>query len=135
VRNAEIHDLEEQSTPGHKTLGTLLVPGQVQNDRVLVRLEDKVQDRRDILLGTGRWRVEQISGKGDEGRKRLFDNAVQNFTLLAEPSHRTESAAEKKIRKRDRGVPKCADHLEDDDGARADLANVATGEERLGPTK
>ena len=46
-----------------------------------------------------------------------------------------ESATEKTTRKRDRGVPKCADHLEDDDGARADLANVATGEERLGPTK
>jgi hypothetical protein len=84
VRNAEIHDLEEQSTPGHKTLRTLLIPGQVQNDRVFVRLEDKMQDCRDVLLGTGRWRVEQISGKRDEGRKRLLNNAGQNFALLAE---------------------------------------------------
>jgi hypothetical protein len=96
VRNAEIHDLEEQSTPGHETLRTLLVPGQAQNDRVFVSLEDKVQDRRDVLLGTGRWRVEQISGKRDEGRKRLLDNTGQNLTLLAEPIHRTRVSTREK---------------------------------------
>ena len=134
VRNAEIHDLEEQSTPGHEAFRALLITRQVQNDRVFVRLEDEVQDRRDVLLGTRRWRVEQISAKRDEGHERLLDNTCQNLTLLAEPIHRTRVSTREEGSETG-GVPKCADHLEHNNSTRADFANVAAREECLGPTK
>jgi hypothetical protein len=56
-RNAKIQDLEEQPTPRHEALRALLMPRQIQYDRVFVRLEDEVQDYGNLVLGASRRRV------------------------------------------------------------------------------
>jgi len=62
----------------------LLIPGQVQDDRVLVRLEDDVQDRGNLLLGASRRGVEQVRSERDQNRERLLDHGRQDVALLAE---------------------------------------------------
>jgi hypothetical protein len=52
---------------------------------MLVRLEDDVQDRRDLLLSTTRRRVEQVRGERDEDPERLLDDSRQDLGLLTEP--------------------------------------------------
>ena len=83
-RDAKIHNLEEQPTPRHEAIVALLIPGQVQDDRVLVRLEDDVQDRGNLLLGASRRGVEQVRSERDQDRECLLDDSRQDVALLAE---------------------------------------------------
>ncbi len=61
---------------------------------MLVRLEDEVQDYRDLLLGASRWRVKQVRGERDQNSERLLDDARQDIAVLAE-SRTTEWRVER----------------------------------------
>jgi hypothetical protein len=91
-RNTKIQDLEEQPTPRHEALRALLMPRQIQYDRVFVRLEDEMQDYGNLLLGASRRRVKQVRGKRDQGSERLLDNSRQDIAVLA------ESTAERRVK-------------------------------------
>jgi hypothetical protein len=73
--DGKIHNLEEQPTPGHKAIVALLIPGQVRDDRVPVRLEDEV---RWVRLGArarlprGVQHALQTSGRSGRVRRVLW---------------------------------------------------------------
>lgn len=52
---------------------------------MLVRLEDNVQDHRDLLLGANRRRIEEVRSERDQDAERLLDDGRQDVGLLAEP--------------------------------------------------
>ena len=102
-----------------------------------------MQDRRNLLLGASRRRVEQVGSERDKDAERLLDDGREDLGFLAEskpaagPSISEQpgpKAREGKERKR-RGAPERADHLENDDDARADLADVVARKEGLGVVK
>ena len=114
------------------------MPRQIQYDRVFVRLEDEVQDYGYLLLGASRRGVKQVGGKRDQGSEGLLDDSRQDLAILSESraTKRSEkSASYRKETCEGQSAPECADHLEYDYGARADLADVITSEEGLGAAK
>jgi len=136
--NTKIQDIEEQPTPRHEALRTLLMPRQIQYDRVFVRLEDEVQDYGDLLLGASRRGVKQVRGKRDQGSERLLDDSRQDIAVLAESrtaERSEESASYREETSEGRSAPECADHLEHDYGTRTDLTDVIASEEGLGAVK
>ena len=60
---------------------------------MFVRLEDEVQDCRDLLLGASRRSIKQVRGERDQGCERLFDDGRQNIAVLAESSSPKEELA------------------------------------------
>jgi hypothetical protein len=97
-----------------------------------------VQDYGNVLLGASRRGVKQVRSKRDQGTERLLDDSRQDIAVLAESrtAERSEESARYREETREgRSAPECADHLEHDYCARADLTDVIASEEGLGAVK
>ena len=81
--NLQIDDRKEQLTPRNQALRTLLICAEVNHNTSLVRLQNKMQHRRDFLR-CARGRLQHLRGDADKDREDLGDDLRQNIALLAE---------------------------------------------------
>ena len=71
LRNLEVDDLEEQSSPWNQALVAHLVGAELNKCGLHVRLENVVQEHGNFLRGSGGGRRQGLSSDVDEGRQEL----------------------------------------------------------------
>jgi len=83
----EINDSEEELAPGYEALFALLVFREMDHDAGLVRFEDEVEHRRDLLVSVGGGRsLKHLRGNRDKGREEVLDDLREVIGLLTEPT-------------------------------------------------
>lgn len=122
-RNLEVDDLEEEISPRHQALPTLLVCTQMNDNAGFVRLENQVEYVRDLLRGIWRWRGEQTARNVDQGREQLRNQSRENVRLLAEPICRKLGFVG--ITRDHRCSPECPHHFQSCHTTSCDLANAS----------
>ena len=85
LRNLQVDNLEQETSPGHETLRALLVRAEMKDDARRVSLQDEVEKGRNLLVGTSRRVRESLGGDGHKRREEGLYKLRENIVVLAEP--------------------------------------------------